>query len=672
MLRKCTFLFFCISLTIVFLIHGTAKAQKSIADSLETVLHHVRGSERIEPLHKLSREYGLLNPPQAIKYANEIIDLTANELEWRYYNAHAHMIIGMLDLETANYDDALSHLDNALTTFETIQDTTGIVDVYNSIGTLYEKEGFIEGSLQNYEKAVELARSINDTLGVAMVTNNIGELMFNTGKIDRAIRGYRQAAVILSEDRFNDMLSIPIHNLGKAYCANGMFDSARYYLNLAHQLNIKFSDLEGLAYDHFELGKYAASQQNFSLSLKHYDSAVMYSDRLNLLTLKYEILREKSESHELLNNNDSALYYYKRHILLKDSLFNDQQDRQFHILRTKFDLDQKEKEISLLTAESELQSLELKRRRTVLMLLFGILVMLIILLILLNNMYHQKKDANDLLEVQNDKIQEQNKKLNAFNNQLQDSRRELKRLNATKDKFFTIIAHDLKSPINSISGMINLLLNHSESVDEKERGLLMKRLYKSFIDLGDLTDNLLQWSMSQMGMVPFKPQLINLYELVQDNIEFLIEVIDQKQITVENQIKGDILIYADKNMLNFIIRNILSNAIKFTDPAGNITCSGDQDGDAVQFSITDTGVGMSSETIKKILSNDVHFTSLGTNNEKGTGLGIGLCKEFVERHDGEMTIKSQIGEGTTFTFRFLLRLANQKRSNTQRLKQESP
>jgi len=226
----------------------------------------------------------------------------------------------------------------------------------------------------------------------------------------------------------------------------------------------------------------------------------------------------------------------------------------------------------------------------------------------------------------------------------------LQELNATKDKFFSIIAHDLKSPFNSIIGFSSLLARQIEEKDyaaiQKYAGIIQNSSQQAM----DLLMNLLEWSQSQTGRMIFSPENINIVDLINQSIEVFNASVQQKSISVVSQTPVNLFAFADKAMINTILRNLISNAIKFTRTDGEIIISAGQLPTELLVSVSDNGVGMDKESISKLFRIDRNYSTLGTEKEKGTGLGLLLCKEFVEKHGGRIWVESEVGKGSKFSF----------------------
>lgn len=227
---------------------------------------------------------------------------------------------------------------------------------------------------------------------------------------------------------------------------------------------------------------------------------------------------------------------------------------------------------------------------------------------------------------------------------------ELTQLNSTKDKFFSIIAHDLKNPFITILGFSDLLRTDYTDLSDEERLFYIEEMKKSAEISHNLLQNLLQWSRSQTGHIEFSPQKLNLYNIVQNNTDLLKASAERKQIFISHNIPEGISVTADEDMLNTIIRNLLTNALKFTDKDGKVEITAIKQNGFIEIIVSDTGVGMSNSVKENLFKLDATHSSFGTDNEAGTGLGLILCKEFVEKNGGTIKVESEFGKGSSFTF----------------------
>lgn len=233
---------------------------------------------------------------------------------------------------------------------------------------------------------------------------------------------------------------------------------------------------------------------------------------------------------------------------------------------------------------------------------------------------------------------------------LQESENQLRDHAATKDKLFSIIAHDLRSPFNGILGFSELLIKNSSHYEAEKTERLLGHINTSAKNALTLLDNLLNWAKSQTGQIGFEPETITLSLLINESIELSKANARNKDITINFFEASEVVVHADQNMLKTVIRNLISNAIKFTNPNGKIDIYTIKNNSSVEVIVSDDGVGMDAKTQDSIFSLDTNISTTGTANEKGSGLGLILCKEFIEKHGGEICVESQLGEGSNFKF----------------------
>ena len=233
---------------------------------------------------------------------------------------------------------------------------------------------------------------------------------------------------------------------------------------------------------------------------------------------------------------------------------------------------------------------------------------------------------------------------------LRESEKSLIELNAAKDKFFSIIAHDLRSPFNSIIGFCNLLLEQIKNKDIENIELYAQIILKSSNKAMELLMNLMEWSRLKIGRMEYSPEYFDMAVLLKETSDFFDKIAEQKSITIKNSLPHHLSVFADKNMIKLVVRNLFSNAIKFTAPGGKVNISAQKNRNEIVISVSDTGIGLSPESIDNLFRIDQVYSNKGTNNESGTGLGLILCKEFVEKHEGKIWVDSKIAEGTTFYF----------------------
>jgi signal transduction histidine kinase len=299
----------------------------------------------------------------------------------------------------------------------------------------------------------------------------------------------------------------------------------------------------------------------------------------------------------------------------------------------KFETESKDSQIAALNQQQEQQERELNKQEFVRNILVVVMALSAILLVTIYRSGQRRRKINMLLLQHQEETEKRSE--------------ELERLNQVKDKFFSIISHDLRSPINALSGMLDLL--DKGAVTAEELPLHIKELRVRFNHTRTLLNNLLDWTLLQMDKLNLQASKIELSRIVDENIQLLAPV-QSKDIIIQNDIPKPTVAFADSNTINLVIRNLITNAVKFTNDGGRVLIKSEDKGNEWMVSVRDNGVGMKPEVLNMLFDKTAPYTTRGTANEKGTGLGLILCKEFVEKNGGRIWVESKEGDGSTFYF----------------------
>jgi signal transduction histidine kinase len=259
----------------------------------------------------------------------------------------------------------------------------------------------------------------------------------------------------------------------------------------------------------------------------------------------------------------------------------------------------------------------------------------------------QRLRDNNILE---EKLTQNSLKIERQRDELNRQKKELEDLNATKDKFFTIIAHDLKNPFNTVIGLSELLIEKYETYDLNKIKEFIIEINKFSNNIYDLLEKLLQWAKSQRGKLEVNFEKVNLSDLANENVNVFKLVAEKKGVKLESKINSKLYAFIDRNMISTVIRNLLSNSIKFTNVDDSVFLEAKVNNDFIEISVTDTGIGIPESNIDKIFSIDSNISTKGTAKESGTGLGLIISHEFVKRNGGTLIVKSEEGKGTEFMF----------------------
>jgi len=499
---------------------------------------------------------------------------------------------------------------------------------YSMIGAVYRH-------LKDYKKSVEYFKmsyqysSSNDSIVRATILNRIGDMHRDLDNIDSSFYYYHQS-LNLCGPKDSSIIANNLNNLADLFTTKLMFDSAYYYYNKS----ISYLDSTGIV---SEIAENYTSLAELKMLQNNYDDAISYIEK------SIKILESNEANYELNNAYQKAISIYKK-VGLKDSVIV--------YLEKLSDLENnasKEKLKQGLTAlEMELSLNDLQTisefNKKINYLLIAIVVLVMLMGVMLWFQIRRKKAENLILSKQKEEIEKAKIELEHAYHDIHD-------LNATKDKFFSIIAHDLRNPLGSFKEITRLLHESYDDFSEDDRKEFLEMLKHSSENIHSLLENLLEWSRTQRGTLDFNPVRFNLRDIVENTISLHRINADTKSIHINNDVSPDTFLIADPNLMTTVIRNLISNAIKFTPEKGIITIESFAEPESINIFVNDNGIGMTSDIIDKLFRIDVNVTTLGTSKEKGTGLGLILCKEFVERHGGNIWAESKPGEGSKFKIR---------------------
>jgi signal transduction histidine kinase/tetratricopeptide (TPR) repeat protein len=631
------------------------------------ILKTLKGQERLDEILNIASpgNYGKINHKDLFLLLDQA-QAIADSLDDNFKLARTHQVKGSIHSSLGNYQEALNNNLIALGFFEQVNNLKGIASCLNNIGIIYEAQNDYDKAIDYFNMALKVSSETDDSSTKAAAYNNLG-LCFEAKKDYLTAMDYYLKSMAINEEQDNKIgVSIALHNIGGIYKIRQKYPKALEYFNRSLEITKEFNDLEGMANDFFMIGEVYREVKLFPKAIDSYSKSLDIAHKINLKPIISDNYHSLFLLHKERQDYKKALFYHENYLNYKDSLFNENSSGKILELQAKYDFESKEREIDLLNIRRELQEAEIKEKQTITLSLAAGLVLFIVLLFLSYRQFRLKQKANKVLNSHNQNINFQNIKLQTVNKKLLDSEAKLKNLNATKDKFFSIISHDLRSPLNSLSGLLQLIIKYSENLSKEEMIDITTRLDKSVNDLSNLLNNLLQWSMSQMGSLDFKPEKNNLKKIVNENLDLVRLQAENKGLQLKLDLRDNVGVLCDKNMLNFILRNLLSNSIKFTSAGGTVSVEAKNIEGVCNIYVKDTGVGINPENLDKLFKLDEHYTTQGTNKETGTGLGLILCKEFVEKNNGTIKVESKQGVGTKFIIK--LPSFDELELNTQEVK----
>ena len=532
---------------------------------------------------------------KALEYYQEALKIN-EKFGSKYILAINYVDIGLLNKELGNFSKALDYFNSALLINEEIGEKRNSAITIGNIATIYDEQEDLELALKYYQKSLETFEEIGFKSGIANSFINIGSLYTKQGHYSKSLDFYKKALKISKEIDDKNSISASLGKIALLYNRTGDFDTAIKYAKESLDISKKIGSLkwQKFAYKHL------------------------------------------SDAYQGVGNYKTALEYKDLWIDIKDSIFNTEKIKTIADIQTRYENEKYEKQIIQQKAELEKQ----KTQRDTLIIAF---VLMIIFALIVLSLYRQKRTANILLAKQKNKIE-------ATNLILEEQKHELEQANATKNKFFSIIAHDMLSPFNAILGVSRILLEDHTEINNKERHYLIEAVLNSSESAYELFENLLEWSKTQTDNIILHPKTYDINLLLSGPISYIKNSAKEKNIEIINTVNTVFTLFVDIDMLRTILRNLNSNAVKFTPEGGKITIGAWQTETETFFSVGDSGVGMSIEKQKIIFDITKKTNTLGTNRERGTGLGLILCKEFVEKHGGKLWVESEVNKGSKFIF----------------------
>jgi signal transduction histidine kinase len=560
----------------------------------------------------------------------------ADSIRYPLGEAFSYFLIARAFEDTGNPEKSLQFMHRAHQLIDPAMHTEVEALFLLALGRVYLATNQLDEAQQQYERVLELQPDMQDYEAEAEALGSLGTLEMQRQNYERALELQRQALGIWRKvkDRLKEAQGL--NTIGALY--EQMKNTARAYANYKAALEIfqPLDDRTGMADAWNNIGVWYYRQKKFKDALANLELALGAARSAQSkagLRKSYDYL---SLTWKALGDYRRALDYREQLVALNDFIQKEENDQRLLDMQSRYTLEEKEKELAQTESIRRERERELAEQKRIQVYLYGILALSGVILVLIVYLYIQKQRSNRQLKEINERIESQNI--------------ELQNLNATKDKFFSIISHDLKGPLNSLTSFSNLLINHFDALSKEEIQGLARDLDKSLKNLFNLLNNLLAWARSQTGNIDFTREPFDISQVLEENRELLQAQAATKSITILSESPGVLMTNANRNSVTTVVRNLLSNAIKFTPVGGAVKLQAEKAGTEIRVSVSDTGVGMSKKILDKLFRIDAKHTTPGTQNETGTGLGLILCKDFVEKNGGRIWVESEEGKGSVFYF----------------------
>lgn len=518
-------------------------------------------------------------------------------------------------LRKASYTIALENVLIGFKIFDKLNHKVGKAYSLNYLGEIYIHHGDLKKALSYLENAMQLRLELNDLRGYSNTLMNIGIIYFKQNNFKKAIQTYEKANIINEKINYSKGISNVLSLISDINYENKDYKKALNNINKSLEIDEKIENRAGIITSYNKLGliylklhKYDSAKEAFDLAL----SLAFESGHLDQEMLSYLYL---SDYYSALNQNKNALEFFKKYNTIKDSIYSQGNMGRFADLQTLFATNRSEIENKLLKNEIDFE----KRTNNYLILISFIVFILILLLV---SKYKAQNKTNSLL----------------------------KELNSSKDKFFSILAHDLKNPFQALMGYTDMLHDDFDEFSMDEIKSSINSLKNISHNVYNLLEGLLDWSRAQTGRMEYNPTIFKLSEESKSVVELYKQTAISKNINLSTEIDDSINIYADRNMIKTIIRNLVANGLKFTNENGSVKILAEKSKTEIKVIVEDIGIGMSQEIVANLFRIDIHHTTLGTEGEVGTGVGLMLCYELIKHNKGKIWAESELGKGSKFIF----------------------
>jgi signal transduction histidine kinase/Tfp pilus assembly protein PilF len=551
--------------------------------------------------------------------------------------AKSNINIGLVYSDRGDYASALDFYQQSMMISIQENDLNTLASALTNIGLIYYSQKDYQKALSYYDKAIHISKKINDKNGYAIDLINYGIIFSELGDYSDAMIYFFESLEIAQETGDKNLISVNYFNIGDAYQKMGEYEKAYEYFMEGLQISLEIGSKSLQAWHYSGLGEYFFFANDASQACEYSRKAFSISGEIGEIELILQTSRDLSKACALKGLYNEAYEYLMIFQTLNDSLKNEENTRKFIELEYQY-LHDKEKELARAEQEKRnaIHHEELKRQKfTINFFIIGLSFSLMLLGTLLYN-YIEKKRINKRLDLQKRETELKNTELSQL---IQD-----------KDRFLQILAHDLRNPFNGLLGLTDYLLENIDHIDREQLFTTLSLVNQSQKNTFTLLNDLLLWSQSHANLMNIKPEQIKLSDFCYEVIHERKNHAEHKNIQIDYQISDNLQIFADRNMLKSVLRNLLSNAIKFTRQNGTIFICAEQNHHNYIISIADNGIGIGKDHLDKLWKFNNPYITRDTEGNKGTGFGLTLCKDFVEKHGGTIWVESETGKGSTFSF----------------------
>lgn len=621
-------------------------------DSLVSELKKTQDpAEKASIYYNLAKTYYGADQDLAIAYADSSLSFSS-QVEVPKMKANALNIKAVAYLIKSDFETSMKLNLEALKIRETIQDTIGLVESHLNIGNILYRTNKSNEAVDRYKKALSYAKLANSQRGLSLLFNNIGSYYRDRWKVTNESSDLDSAKVYLSQSMdiktvLNDSRGLihTLNQLSELAMGEKRYMLAESYLNRAFEISKGVDDGELQISLLTQLTDFNIEVGDKSKALTYALSAFEIAEKMESTYMISSTSGFVANAYEALGDYRNALLFNKRK-MEADRILNDENKQKIQEnLLIQYESEKKELENQRLLEAQRFLDLSLQRKNE---LLIGVLI-IVIGLAGIGYLQRQKNKelADAQLELQHalNQLTEKNEEIEQQSDLLLASNTALKESNAIRERLLSVVSHDLKTPLNSLNLLLDFWGKKEFSAEEIEA--ILPKISQQTKTVQGLLENLLEWAQTQMEYSKLQFTEVNLRSLAEESIALAKSTAEEKKLNIINEIPDQISLYTDRDRLNFIIRNLISNALKFTPSEGHILVAYEAEGKG-RVKVIDNGIGMSKSRMQALFSQGMG-PSKGTEGEKGSGVGLLLCKEFAESIGASLEVTSKLNEGSTFT-----------------------
>lgn len=615
-------------------VHCESYSQEDIY-SLKMALDTLEGNARVDKLIDISEYYNQNDAKKSIKYTQQAI-LEAKESGYREGVQKALHNLAKAHFYLFEYEKSLNFYREAIEYTDTSIDPLPLVKIYNNIGATYDLLDDSDNSILYYKKAIKILEGYENKEQIAATHINIALVFAEVNEIDSALKYLQESYSITLAPEFENNVLRPIImvNMAELYIQSGDIGTAHELAQMALKQINNTTDSYTKSSVYMVLGRIYKSLGRYYESEKLLLKTIELAQSLSSPRREMEARRFLSDTYKEWGRDKIALAEFELYNSIKDSTLTAEKNRQILEIEAKYESEKQQKEIKLLKTETALTESNLIQSKLRNYFFGSVVVLTIIIFVFIYKAYRFKKRSNIELE--------------KINNHLVFSKSKLLELNSMKDNLIRIIGHDLKGPLNSIMGFSELLSKRRFVDDSEKIKKFTHIILNTSLSINQLLDNILYWAKLQRGAYEIKKEKFNVKESIVQGVAPYQGIAESKNINVNLHIEDNVTAYGDKFTFSIIVGNLINNALKYSHNNSNVVVKVEDTIDVVNFSVSDSGVGIGEEDINYLFDDHVFNSTLGTKNEKGTGFGLKICKHFIDLNNGDISVESIVGEGTTF------------------------